>query len=96
MLVSSLNSDELAHLSTDVATSMNWSPKDLAAGTYPDHVSADLMKASNDISKERALAVKAAMQHTWNGYKKRAWGYDELKPQSGRGQNNWGGWVLRC
>ena len=51
MLVSSLNSDELAHLSTDVASSMNWSPKDLAAGTYPDHVSADLMKASNDISK---------------------------------------------
>eukprot|EP00946_MAST-07B_sp_MAST-7B-sp1_P005409 g5409.t1 len=91
VLASSLNSDDLAHLSTDVASSMNWSPKELAAGTYPDHVSADLMKASNDISKERALAVKAAMQHTWNGYKNRAWGYDELKPQSGRGQNNWGG-----
>ena len=90
-LVSSLNSADLAHLSSDVASSMNWSPKELAAGTYPDHVSEALMASSNDISKKRALAVKAAMQHSWNGYKRRAWGFDELKPQSGRGQNNWGG-----
>jgi mannosyl-oligosaccharide alpha-1,2-mannosidase len=90
-LASSLNAADLAHLSTDVAASMNWSPKELAAGTYPDHVSEVLMTASADVSRKRALAVKAAMQHSWNGYKRRAWGFDELKPQSGRGQNNWGG-----
>lgn len=31
------------------------------------------------------------MVHTWDGYTKHAWGADELKPRSGRSQNNWGG-----
>lgn len=43
------------------------------------------------LGRERALKVKAAMQHTWNGYETKAWGADELKPRSGRPQNNWGG-----
>ena len=60
-------------------------------GTYPDRVSEELMQASDVLSPKRAEAVKNAMRHCWNGYKQHAWGYDELKPQSGRGQNNWGG-----
>ena len=90
-LVTSLGAEELSHLSTDTASSMDWTPEELAAGTYPDHVSEELLQKSDQISKKRALAVKAAMQHSWNNYKQRAWGFDELKPQSGRGQNNWGG-----
>jgi len=31
------------------------------------------------------------MKHAWAGYKKYAWGHDELKPQSRRGNDNWGG-----
>lgn len=31
------------------------------------------------------------MIHTWKGYEDKAWGADELKPRSGRPQNNWGG-----
>lgn len=30
-------------------------------------------------------------QHAWRGYTSKAWGRDELKPQSGTGQDNWGG-----
>jgi hypothetical protein len=82
---------DLSHLAADVAKDMNWTPEILAAGTYPDHVSKELMDASNLIAPKRAEAVKNAMRHCWNGYKQHAWGFDELKPQSGRGQNNWGG-----
>jgi mannosyl-oligosaccharide alpha-1,2-mannosidase len=38
-----------------------------------------------------AEQVKAAMQHAWGSYEKRCFGSDELLPQSGRGQENWGG-----
>lgn len=31
------------------------------------------------------------MKHAWRGYREHAWGRDELKPISGRGQDNWGG-----
>jgi mannosyl-oligosaccharide alpha-1,2-mannosidase len=47
--------------------------------------------ASDAQGRVRALAVKGAMQHVWTHYKARAWGYDELKPVSGRGDNNWAG-----
>ncbi|CAM9266648.1 unnamed protein product, partial [Chrysoparadoxa australica] len=41
--------------------------------------------------QDRREAVKAAMEHAWKGYKVHAWGYDEVRPQSKRGRNNWGG-----
>ena len=31
------------------------------------------------------------MAHAWEGYRKHAWGSDELKPRSGVGQDNWAG-----
>lgn len=34
-------------------------------------------------------AVKAAMKHCWDGYRKYAWGYDELKPVTKTKANNW-------
>ncbi len=37
---------------------------------------------------EKMNAVKAAMLHSWMGYKKFAWGQDELRPMSKSG-NNW-------
>lgn len=35
--------------------------------------------------------VKNAMKHFWKGYEKCAFGYDELKPITCNGINNWGG-----
>jgi len=39
------------------------------------------------IDKERRDAVKAAFMHSWEGYKKFAWGTDELMPQARTGHN---------
>ena len=33
----------------------------------------------------RTAAIKAAVQHSFNGYKRRAWGRDDVKPISGNG-----------
>ncbi len=30
---------------------------------------------------EKAAAIKAALMHSWEGYKKYAWGFDELMPK---------------
>lgn len=35
--------------------------------------------------RKRADAIRAAMRHAWDGYRKLAWGKDELMPISGRG-----------
>lgn len=52
----------------------------------------DTMRQESDrLGKERREAIKAGMKHAWDGYKKYAWGRDELKPLSNRGNDNWGG-----
>jgi hypothetical protein len=42
----------------------------------------------------RKDVVRQAMRHAWEGYVKYAWGFDELKPVSRRGVNNFGGFGL--
>lgn len=39
----------------------------------------------------RQQAVKAAFEHSWNGYKQNAWMYDEVAPLSGKAKNPFGG-----
>ncbi|VDM70691.1 unnamed protein product, partial [Strongylus vulgaris] len=39
-------------------------------------------------TNERQKAVVAAFQHAWQGYRKFAWGHDQLKPISG-GYSDW-------
>lgn len=40
----------------------------------------------------RRAAVKEAFVHAWNGYKKHAWGRDEVAPISGAYRSSFGGW----
>jgi mannosyl-oligosaccharide alpha-1,2-mannosidase len=40
----------------------------------------------------RRAAVKEAFLHSWNGYKKHAWGQDEVAPVSGASRSSFGGW----
>jgi len=40
-----------------------------------------------EADEERRKAVKAALLHSWEGYKKFAWGTDELMPQARTGHN---------
>ena len=46
---------------------------------------------SDELARSRRYHVKKAMQHAWAGYEKFAFGMDELKPISKKGNNRWGG-----
>ena len=46
---------------------------------------------SADIASTRLKSIRDAMSFIWKNYREHAWGYDELKPVTRRGQNNWGG-----
>jgi hypothetical protein len=46
---------------------------------------------SDDLARSRRYHVKKAMQFAWAGYEKYAFGMDEIKPASMRGENGWGG-----
>jgi len=54
-------------------------------------VTPEMIKESDDLGYIRREKIKLGMKHAWEGYKKHAWGRDELKPISKRGQDNWGG-----
>jgi len=66
-------------------------PAALADGGFSDEVTMQERQKSDRLGRQRAARIKAAMQHTWRGYEEKAFGADELKPRSGRPQNNWGG-----
>ncbi|XP_067616779.1 endoplasmic reticulum mannosyl-oligosaccharide 1,2-alpha-mannosidase [Eurosta solidaginis] len=53
---------------------------------------ADLAKKQHfhGATNERQSAVVAAFKHSWNGYKKYAWGHDNLKPLT-QGSHDWFG-----
>ena len=41
---------------------------------------------------ERRAAVLESFHHAWDGYKRYAWGKDEVSPISGHYRNSYGGW----
>ncbi|KAI1317019.1 glycoside hydrolase [Xylariaceae sp. FL0255] len=41
----------------------------------------------------RRAAVLGSFRHSWDGYKARAWGHDEIKPISGESKDPFGGWA---
>jgi len=46
---------------------------------------------SDELARSRRYHVKKGMQHAWAGYEKYAFGMDELKPVSKKGNMRWGG-----
>ncbi|KAK6349852.1 hypothetical protein TWF696_006115 [Orbilia brochopaga] len=42
---------------------------------------------------ERQAMVKDAFKHAWDGYRKYAWGHDEVMPVSGRSKDPFAGWA---
>lgn len=63
----------------------------LLDGVGGREVTAEMKAQSDKEGYVRREKVKEGMQHAWRGYKKYAWGRDELKPLSNHGQDNWGG-----
>ncbi|KAI1827858.1 glycoside hydrolase [Xylaria intraflava] len=49
--------------------------------------------ALRDKRTMRLAAVKESFIHSWKGYKKHAWGHDEIMPISGRSKDPFGGWA---
>jgi len=60
-------------------------------GSTPYTVTKNLTHESDLIAYERREHIKNAMKHAWKGYKKYAFGYDEVKPVSGGRYSHWGG-----
>lgn len=49
-------------------------------------------KGINARDAKKAEAVKEVMKRTWKLYKEKAWGFDEIKPVSGKYRNSRNGW----
>ncbi|KAL7625573.1 hypothetical protein AAE478_004793 [Parahypoxylon ruwenzoriense] len=49
--------------------------------------------SEKEVRLRRLASVKDSFKHSWNGYKKNAWGHDEIKPISGQYKNPFGGWA---
>ncbi|KAF3896134.1 alpha-1,2-Mannosidase [Trichophyton interdigitale] len=48
--------------------------------------------AAKAVREKRRDAIKSAFLHSWNGYKKHAWGMDEVGPLTGKSKDTFGGW----
>eukprot|EP00968_Pinguiococcus_pyrenoidosus_P029455 scaffold8580_cov286-Pinguiococcus_pyrenoidosus.AAC.1 len=53
-------------------------------------VTSAMRRESDRLGAQRSERVRDAMRHAWQGYRKYAWGKDEVRPQSASWQNNWG------
>lgn len=49
-------------------------------------------EARESLLAERQRLVRNAFLHAWSGYKRLAWGHDELRPVSEKAQDNFNGW----
>eukprot|EP01035_Chromulina_nebulosa_P020176 gene20176-26192_t len=66
-------------------------PFKLVDGTIDREITEDLINESNNLGKLHAEEIRDTTAKLWKNYRQYAWGYDELKPLSKRGDNNWGG-----
>jgi mannosyl-oligosaccharide alpha-1,2-mannosidase len=60
-------------------------------GTNPREITEEMREESDNVARERREYVKKAMKHAWSGYKKYAFGADELLPLSKEAGGYWGG-----
>jgi hypothetical protein len=60
-------------------------------GSSPKTITLQMKDSSDKIARERREFVKNAMKHAWSGYKKYAFGADELLPISKKAGGYWGG-----
>ncbi|KAA1090925.1 hypothetical protein PGT21_018042 [Puccinia graminis f. sp. tritici] len=88
----------LAHLQTIPG---QWNPNSqdfqmsplpsIQSRTFLENNSWDTVELKNKNIQRREWIIRA-FSHSWEGYKKTAWGFDQTRPLSGRGQNAFSGW----
>lgn len=87
-LITSLGRFSLAN-----ATSSSTLPVTTANATLPACKSIQFaFPPGTGSNATRAAAVKEAYQYAWDAYVEFAWGFDELKPLTKVGTNDWYGW----
>jgi len=69
------------------------SEEELVAGLWPPD-SSPASAQSDALARSRRGAIRAMMQHAYHAYEARAMGYDEVRPRTGRPQDNWGGMAM--
>ena len=57
----------------------------------PPSISSSEQYQFDTVARLRRTHIRNAMKHVWKGYTTYAYGYDELKPLSKMGYDNWGG-----
>uniref|UniRef100_A0A7S4K3S5 alpha-1,2-Mannosidase n=1 Tax=Odontella aurita TaxID=265563 RepID=A0A7S4K3S5_9STRA len=90
-IVSSLDTTPNRNSQKSVKAASRYSYDKFKDGLSPYNITNLIKLRSDKVGRGRRKEVKAAMHHAWNGYKRYAYGMDELKPKSKRGQNNLGG-----
>ena len=60
-------------------------------GTNTREITAEMRVESDNVARKRREYIKKAMKHAWSGYKKYAFGADELLPLSKEAGGYWGG-----
>ena len=63
-------------------------------GDTPYNITAKDKQNSDEVANVRRIQVTKAMQFTWRNYKEHAYGMDELQPNSGKGNEKWGGMAV--
>jgi hypothetical protein len=65
--------------------------KEYTSGLLSRNITPEMKEESDKNARRRRGIIKKAMIHAWSGYKKYAFGADELLPLSKLPQENWGG-----
>lgn len=75
----------------------NWTPPgggryaEYALGNSPYIITEELQQKSDEIARLRRPYIQEAMKFAWDGYTRYAYGMDEIRPQSKKGTNHFGG-----
>ncbi|KAM5443428.1 putative mannosyl-oligosaccharide 1,2-alpha-mannosidase [Microsporum ferrugineum] len=75
--------------STDVIPLPTGAPKKLPKIQFDFPAESAQAKESRE---QRLAQIKSSLKHSWDGYRKRAWTHDEVRPQSGGFRDPFMGW----
>lgn len=80
-------------LSRSLRRQTNMLPRVQYAFPASDRFSGQTNNAERDaVLERRRRLVRNAFLHSWEGYKRHAWGHDEIKPVSGSSSDSFNGW----
>ena len=66
----------------------------LPSSSLPPPPPSQLAARSDPLTQSRRAAIVEAFVHSWRGYERHAWGYDELRPVSNKPNDAWGGFAV--